>query len=285
MIPVQSNDYYEGIEGERAECVQFNFKDKGFSVSFMKYVPKKEMQFKTDKITLDWGLKVMFATADGGLFGRKFYSILLKYDKIISELAANRQRQGFKTRSKHYDTVVSDLQEYIKNEINRVINRIVDLYKPKLIVDEDLNFQNPDLSKRMNRILQNCGRKVIGEKLESLKEVYGITIDHINPAYTSQECSNPSCHYVAKNNRTSQANFKCKYCGRTLNADVNAARVQDYRSSIPELANVHKHRKTILRLIVNNFLERHPRRNSTANDLLRANPYFKDVLAQPKLTA
>ena len=43
----------------------------------------------------------------------------------------------------------------------------------------------------------------------------------VNPAYTSQRCSD--CGYAAKDNRESQAIFRCRACGFTANADVNAA--------------------------------------------------------------
>jgi len=61
-----------------------------------------------------------------------------------------------------------------------------------------LDFRSLELSKRMNRILQNFGRRYIKQKLERLQELYGIGVIEINPAYTSQECS--SCGYVDKNN-------------------------------------------------------------------------------------
>ena len=43
----------------------------------------------------------------------------------------------------------------------------------------------------------------------------------INPAYTSQTCSQCGC--IAKENRRSQPRFECMDCGHTINADLNAA--------------------------------------------------------------
>ena len=43
----------------------------------------------------------------------------------------------------------------------------------------------------------------------------------INPAYTSLRCS--GCGHTAKENRESQAVYRCRACGYTGNADVNAA--------------------------------------------------------------
>ena len=44
----------------------------------------------------------------------------------------------------------------------------------------------------------------------------------VNPRHTSQRCS--SCGHTAKENRESQAVFKCLACGYEANADVNAAK-------------------------------------------------------------
>jgi putative transposase len=284
MIPVKSNKYFNRMEGNIKHATQFNFTGNEFSISFIKDIPKKEIEFKTESISLDWGLKSMFACNDGKMFGKTFYSKLLEYDKIISELSSNLQRQKIKLKqSERYNNLIKNLRSYIKNEINRVFNRIVKLYLPKHINLERLNFKNSNLSKKINRILSNCGRSVINEKLQSLQEIYGITNKEINPAYTSQECIN--CHYVDKKNRTTQEIFKCKNCRRTLNADVNGAKIIDYRSSVIELANIYTHRKKILHKIVTLFVKRNPRLNSKANILLSENPYFKDVHSQVKQIA
>jgi len=45
----------------------------------------------------------------------------------------------------------------------------------------------------------------------------------INPAYSSQECSN--CGHTAKENRLTQSLFECVSCGHTANADLDACAV------------------------------------------------------------
>ena len=44
----------------------------------------------------------------------------------------------------------------------------------------------------------------------------------VKPQYTSQTCS--SCGHICKDNRKSQADFKCVACGHAENADINAAK-------------------------------------------------------------
>ena len=47
-------------------------------------------------------------------------------------------------------------------------------------------------------------------------------VEKINPAYTSQTCH--ACGHRAAKNRESQAVFRCRVCGHTDHADVNAAK-------------------------------------------------------------
>jgi putative transposase len=44
----------------------------------------------------------------------------------------------------------------------------------------------------------------------------------VRPAYTSLKCS--KCQHTCKENRASQAEFKCENCKHEENADVNAAK-------------------------------------------------------------
>jgi putative transposase len=50
----------------------------------------------------------------------------------------------------------------------------------------------------------------------------GIPVVHVDPAYTSQTCSD--CGHISKKNRPGQATFCCTSCGFAEHADVNAAR-------------------------------------------------------------
>ena len=49
----------------------------------------------------------------------------------------------------------------------------------------------------------------------------GVVLVHVDPAYTSQQCS--ACGHIDKRNRPDQATFRCTSCGFAEHADVNAA--------------------------------------------------------------
>ena len=289
-MPVQSNQYFDSIAGDRKNFCQVNLNDKNeLSMSFIKDVPDQKESYipETDKICVDIGLVTAMATDKGDLFGRDFMDRLLYYDNRITALAANRQRQGLPVRSARYARRVSELRDYLKNEINRLLNRIVEIYHPVEIVVEKLDFRTQQLSKRMNRLLSRFGKSCIVAKLAALQEEFGIITSYQNPAYTSQQCS--VCGYVDKNNRKSQSVFQCKFCHSILHADVNAPRNLRKRSSQPTPFPLYMSKANILRELTGRFVDslseterKHHLRHSDAVSLLSANPYFAGTLAQLK---
>ena len=160
-LPITTNDYFEGIKGDISNFIQINFQqdiDKidgnisisnsnnldynkyKISVCLIKNIKKEKYQPKIDKLALDLGLNNLFATNIGELYGRNFSKLLKKYDEIVSLLAKNRQKQKLKTLSKKYKKLINKIKAYLKNEINRVINKLIKNNRPKEIIAERLNF-------------------------------------------------------------------------------------------------------------------------------------------------
>lgn len=283
-LPIMSNEYYDNVPGIRKNFIQVNVSDNNtVSFSFIKDAPAPTDYLpETDKLALDLGLSTLFASNHGDLWGRTFFSVLKKYDDVLTKLARNRQRQGLKPRSPKYDRLVDNIREFMKNEISRVLNRAVDIHKPAELVVERLDFRSPDLSRRMNRLLSMFGKSLVQRKLDSLKATFGITVTETNAAYSSQECS--VCGYVDKNNRPTQKEFKCNCCHTGMHADVNAARNHHARSSDVEI-NVYQGTQTVLHILTARFrsaVERTIRHYRMASGLLSSNPYFAGPLAQPK---
>ncbi|MFX5832320.1 hypothetical protein ABTE49_18690, partial [Acinetobacter baumannii] len=87
-----------------------------------------------------------------------------------------------------YREAMGRLRGFLKNEVNRLLNRLVALHAPAVLVVERLDLRSPELSRRMNRLLSNFGRRYLKEKLARLGELYGIKVVEVNPAYSSQAC-------------------------------------------------------------------------------------------------
>lgn len=241
------------------------------------YQPEREV------LALDFGLSTLFATDEGDLLGRDWLRRLRAYDARITSIARHVQRSGGKPRdSRRYREAVAALHGFIRTEVGRVLNRLVAAKRPAALVLERLDFRNPALSRRLNAIVQNCGRSVIRAKLADLRDRFGVAAEEVNPAYTSQACS--ACGYVDQLNRPSQARFRCLWCGHTLHADCNAARNIGRRRASP-IGSVFQRKDAVLGDVVRAFSERRVRSMRSGRpgargcpaDPRETNPYFGGV--------
>ncbi len=212
------------------------------------YRPEREV------MALDFGLSTLIATDEGDQLGRDWLKALRRYDHRITGIVRHVQRSGGKPReSRRYREAIAALRGFIRTEVGRVLNALVAAKRPAALVLERLDFQNPALSRRLNRLIQNCGRSVIRAKLADLHDRFGIEAEEVNPAYTSQTCS--VCGYVDKNNRPSQARFRCLWCGMEMHADCNAARNIGRRRASP-IGSVFQRKDAVLSEVVRAFTER-----------------------------
>jgi IS605 OrfB family transposase len=72
-----------------------------------------------------------------------------------------------------------------------------------------------------HQVLSNWSFYDLQQKIEYKADRVGIVVRYVDPAYTSQTCSN--CGYVDKDNRPTQSDFECISCGAKMNADHNAS--------------------------------------------------------------
>ena len=102
-----------------------------------------------------------------------------------------------KRGSKNY----KQLLHYKTCKINEVVNKFVNFYKDTDFVCENLrNVKHASkLYKSINNKLQYWSYRQVLDKLNQLSEIEGFKLIKVDPAYTSQTCSN--CGTILKNNR------------------------------------------------------------------------------------
>ena len=240
-------------------------------------------------LALDLGLVTLFGTHEGDLLGRGWMRRLQRYDRQISSLAASRQRQGLRVRSPRYDRRVARLRGFIKTEVNRILAALVARRHPARLILEHLRqgFQqgaHGRLSRRTARLVGLIGQRVVRAKLADLAQRHGIRIEHREAAYSSQECS--ACGYIDPKNRRTQARFRCRFCGTTLHADVNAPRVL-LRQRLPTgQPSTRASRRRLLQDRCTAFMERYPLGDEPGaapgrpRDPRRCNPHFEAFLSR-----
>lgn len=291
-IPLHENPYARAAGGSEKAFVQINVR-RGTAIngrsgtldiariqgSVPALSPAGSVPQIVDTLGMDVGLRTLVSTSTGELLGRNLIDRLSRLDVQISRLAAERQRQGLPVRSRRYDTLANRMRTFLKNEIGRVLNGLFARVRPSSVVIESLDFRSPELSRRLNRLVQNFGRTWFRQKLHMLSEQYGFQVEEVHAAYSSQTCK--SCGYVAKNNRSSQSKFHCRFCGRKAHADPNGAEVIRQRRSLPEYA-LWRSKRQVLQATVSRFLKRWSGRlsgiqvDSALRRVVESNPYFAD---------
>ena len=189
----------------RKNSIRLLKKDGKFHIEFI--YEKEDIELKIEGTTLgiDQGYKTLLSCSDGQILGKEIEGLY----HIISS-----KQQGSKAFKR--------LLTHRNNEINRICNKL-DLSNIKEIVLEDLKYlkYKPKLSTKIMNTMQRWSYPRTMFKLESLCQTNGILVSKVNPAYTSQKCS--QCGYIDKRNRAGLS-FLCLSCGHSSNADFNAAR-------------------------------------------------------------
>lgn len=301
-LPLRPNRWFEAVPGELKAFCQLNRDEAGMVwAGLIKEVAPTPYVPQLDILGLDVGLKHLLASSEGDLLGNDVLLRLKKLDRQLSALAANRQRMGLRVRSARYDGLVARMRALLKNEIHRTLKAVLLRHRPAHVAVERLDFRAPGLSRRMNRLVQNFGRRVFQQALEGYAEQYGFAWSEVEPAYSSQTCR--CCGYVDPRNRKGEV-FRCLHCGHREQADIHAGRNlaarlrEDLGRSELKWSGRRRSRAEILDELVRcfaspeqqAFVQRQAprltptgrkRRDSTPRRIMLSNPHFRAVLAPP----
>lgn len=173
-------------------------------------------------VGIDLGLAHFVTTSDGEHVAnpRHFVQAQAKLRRHNRSLA--RKRRNSKRRhkqrillAKHHRKVTRQRRDFHHKLSRRLVNQY------GLIAHEELNIRDLSQSRLAKDVLDVAWGGFLFQ-LTYKAAWAGRRTAGQNPAYTSQRCS--CCGHVDKGNRVSQSLFRCKRCGHTANADVNAAK-------------------------------------------------------------
>jgi putative transposase len=199
----------------------------GADISLLLDTPDVKLRTQGQWLGVDFGFSAaLFATNQGQLLGRAMLHRLRELDAVLTLVTADLQKRGISLKTDpYYRRLQNRISGYVSNEIGRLLNRIAARDGDHAIlglVVEKLDFRGGGLSRRMNRIATRTGRKVLQARLAALTAKHGIALTEVPSPWTSRQCC--GCGHTAKTNRKGPR-FRCGFCGLTLHADVNAARV------------------------------------------------------------
>jgi len=190
------------------------------------------------EIGIDAGVKCFAALSDGTLIEgvnsfRKHEEILLSEQRKLSRKkrwSNNWKKQKRRISGLHHSiaNVRSDYLRKLSTEISKNHTKVY---------VEGLQIRNMSASARgtiekpgnnikaksgLNKSILDQGWFEFRRQLDYKLYWRGGMLFEVNPRYSSQQCS--CCGYTVRENRTSQAQFKCMACGYEENADINAAK-------------------------------------------------------------
>jgi len=221
-IPISVPEYFQQyLTWKRCSADLFIRKNKVFlNIVFSKEVADPELTGNV--IGIDRGIKKIAVTSENQFFGGgQITKVSKRYEKIRSALQSN----GKKSAKRHLQKI-SKKENRFRTDANHVITKqiVESLDNGTVISLEKLTGirQTAKLRKKQRKDLHKWNFFQFEQFLTYKAEVKGMKIEHVDARYTSQKCS--ACGYISRSNRQSQAVFKCKHCGLSLNADLNASR-------------------------------------------------------------
>ncbi len=158
--------------------------------------------------------------------GGQLLSVERYYNKKIGNIQSKLIKQFPK---RHKCNRIKQLWEKRNRQINQslheISNNIIKEAKEnniKTIVIGDITDirKGANLGKN-NQKLHSWSFSKLTQQIEYKAILSGIRFVRVSEKYTSQTCS--CCGTISKNNRITRGLYKCKFCGRTINADINGA--------------------------------------------------------------
>lgn len=174
-------------------------------------------------VGIDSGIVTFLTLSDGNTVSSPlFLEPHLKQLRILQRKLA-RQKKGSKSREKTKQKL-SKLHRKIANSrldfLHKTSTDLVNTYSAIYIEDLDLPKMKT-ISSDLTRKMSDSGFGMFKEQLKYKMKERGKHLGLVNPAYTSQTCS--ECKTVDKKSRISQSEFVCTSCGFIANADQNAS--------------------------------------------------------------
>lgn len=209
------------IEGEVKTCTIKKTAAGEWDISLSCEVKAVSLEPKTDAIAIDVGLE-SFATFSNGekienpRFFKQGEKALAKAQRKLSTL-----KKGTKERRKT-GKAVAKIHERIKNQrkdfCHKQAKKIIDEYQ--YICIEDLNIKNMMEKSCFAKSIADASWNQFRQFLNYKAAEAGRKLGVVNPAYTSQICS--QCGHLEPK-ELAEREHKCFQCGYTAHRDFNAA--------------------------------------------------------------
>lgn len=221
-IPIKYHKHSNKFNGwNRRNVVKFLAKNNSISLVWEKEAKEKPKTINAP-IGIDLGYKKLISDSNGEFYGREelqrvYHKILKKergskaYKRALAERTnlTNKFVNEFLYKNDFDCLVIEDLKNV---KANKSFKKLPKKKKEKTTATRQ---------RKVNNLLQYWSYRTVIDKLERMSEEEGFHLIKVQPAYTSQTCSN--CGACDESYRKNE-DFECGKCGMRTDADTNAAR-------------------------------------------------------------
>ncbi len=186
------------------------------------HFPDPAQQTTTDVLGVDLGIVSIATDSDGMRYsGAKLLGLRARYTHMRTKLQKKGTSSARKLRRKR-----SKKERRFQADTNHVISKKIVQQAAstgRALAVEDLTHLRTRvrLKKSQRRTHSSWAYADLRAKIAYKATMDGLSLFVVDPAYTSQTCS--QCGHCEKANRPTQAFFLCRQCGFAAHADGNAA--------------------------------------------------------------
>jgi IS605 OrfB family transposase len=203
VVPIKKSRHFSKLafHGELRKGLRLSKTGVTFCFDIPTMVPSR-----TGVVGIDVGMTDTLCCSDGQTVNRDCHGHT--YGSICEKIARKRKGgNGFRRACRHRT-----------NYLHWAVKRL-NLSRYSVLQRE--NIRGLRKHKRNNRYMQAWNYAELFKILDGAAAELGVQVRRLNPAYTSQRCS--ECGWTRRDNRKGKQ-FKCGACGHTQDADLNASR-------------------------------------------------------------
>jgi IS605 OrfB family transposase len=211
-------NYYHNLKSWTVQNAQLIVSDNCCYLNVQVKCDEPEQMEGDRRLGIDRGIINIAVCSDNTFYNSKHLkNVKGRYQHLKMEL----QRKGTQSANRHLRKLAGGERRFVR-DTNHCISKDIAKKDFDIFCIEDLtNIRSVSKGRRFNEMLGNWSFSQLELFLTYKLESIGKRIMKVNPRYTSQTCSH--CGHREKSNRKG-TNFKCKVCGYSTNADLNASR-------------------------------------------------------------
>lgn len=211
--------------GQRKGGAKLQYRNGALFLCFAVEIADAPLQVSSGVLGVDMGEVNLAVDSDGHIYSGLH---VRNAQKRLLRLKSALQSTGTHNAKRHLRKLKSKEQRF-RTDTNHVVSKrlVANAFDTRrAIALEDLYgireaCNRKTVNKHQRRYLNSWAFYQLGFFIRYKAQLKGVTVQLIDPAYTSQVC--PKCGHVDSQNRTSQSKFECVECGLAGLADHVAA--------------------------------------------------------------